>query len=400
MLAVATGVGSAFRMPLTAYSPTPEDGLNVNRTGWRSLLGISMVLVLVLAACQSNDGTDGSDSPEESTAPESMGEESMGEEPSEDGGGALSGTIFVSGSSTVEPISLANAEKFSAENPDLQISVEGPGTSDGFAVFCDGGSDISDASRAVKQEEVDTCAENGIEFVELEVGIDGLSVITSTANDQVECLSFLDLYALLGPESQGFTSWSDADELAAELEGELGEDFGVSNAPYPDVPLEVTAPGEESGTFDSFIEITLEDIADARGQDATTRPDYQASADDNVIVEGISGSDTSLGWVGYAFASNNSDVIKALPIDGGDGCVEPTEETISDGSYPIARSLYIYPSLAALEENTALEAFVDFYMSDEGFASVTEVGYVSLPDERIEETRAAWEERRAGKFTD
>ncbi len=369
--------------------------MNVNRTGWRSLLGISMVLVLVLAACQSNDGTDGSDSPEESTAPESMGEE-----PSDDGGGALSGTIFVSGSSTVEPISLANAEKFSAENPDLQISVEGPGTSDGFAVFCDGGSDISDASRAVKQEEVDICAENGIEFVELEVGIDGLSVITSTANDQVECLSFLDLYALLGPESQNFTSWSDADELAAELEGELGEDFGVSNAPYPDVPLGVTAPGEESGTFDSFVEIALEDIADARGQDATTRPDYTPSPDDNVIVEGISGSDTSLGWVGYAFASANSDVIKALPIDGGDGCVEPTEETISDGSYPIARSLYIYPSLTALEENTALEAFVDFYMSDEGFASVTEVGYVSLPDDRIEETRAAWEERRAGKFTD
>jgi phosphate transport system substrate-binding protein len=144
----------------------------------------------------------------------------------------------------------------------------------------------------------------------------------------------------------------------------------------------------------------LEGIADARGQDATTRPDYQASPDDNVIVEGISGSDTSLGWVGYAFAVNNADVITPIPVDGGSGCVAPDDGTISDGSYPIARSLWIYPSLTALEGNTALEAFVDFYMSDEGFASVTEVGYVSLPDDRIEATRAAWGERRPGKFSD
>jgi len=362
-------------------TPTPEDGLNVNRKWRRSMLGISMVLVLVLAACQSDPG-DGSEAPDGN------------------GGGGLSGSIFVSGSSTVEPISLANAEKFSGENPDVQISVEGPGTSDGFAIFCDSGSDVSDASRSIKQEEVDTCAENGVEFVELEVAIDGLSVITSVNNAEVECLSFLDLYALLGPESQGFASWSDANDLAAELEEELGAAYGASNAPYPDAPLDVTAPGEESGTFDSFIEIALESIADERGQEATTRPDYQASPDDNVIVEGIGGSDTSLGWVGYAFASENSDVIKALAVDGGDGCVTPTDETISDGSYPIARSLWIYPSLTALEGNTALEAFVDFYMSDEGFASVSEVGYVDLPDERIEATRAAWDERRPGKFSD
>jgi len=361
--------------------------LNVNRKWWRSMLGISMVLVLVLAACQSDAGN--SDDPDESAAAESMG-----------GGEALTGSIFVSGSSTVEPISLANAEKFSAEHPDVQISVEGPGTSDGFAIFCDVGSDISDASRSIKQEEVDTCGENGVEFVELEVAIDGLSVITSVNNSAVECLSFLDLYALLGPESQGFSNWSDANDLAAELAEAFGDEFGASNAPYPDAPLDVTAPGEESGTFDSFIEIALESIADERSQDATTRPDYQASPDDNVIIEGISGSDTSLGWVGYAFASENSDVVKALAVDGGDGCVTPTDETISDGSYPIARSLWIYPSLTALEGNTALEAFVDFYMSDEGFASVSEVGYVDLPDERIEATRAAWDERRAGKFSD
>lgn len=353
--------------------------MTLNSKWSRSVPGIGLPLVLVLAACSGAGGSPA------------------------DGGEAPNGSgdsIFISGSSTVEPISLANAEKFSEQSPATQISVEGPGTSDGFAIFCDGGSDISNASRPITQEEADTCAENGVEFVELEVGIDGLSVITSTANEEVDCLSFLDLYALLGPESQGFSSWSDANDLAAELEAELGDEFGAVNAPYPDAPLDVTAPGEESGTFDSFVEIVIEEIADARGQDATTRPDYQASPDDNVIVEGITGSDTSLGWVGYAFAVNNSDVIRALPIDGGDGCVEPSDGTISDGSYPIARSLYIYPSLTALEENPALEAFVDFYMSDEGITSVSEVGYVALPEERLAETRAAWDERRSGKLTD
>jgi phosphate transport system substrate-binding protein len=346
---------------------------------WPRTASLAVASMLLLAACGSGNGNES--------------------QPAGSDGNGGSGGIFVSGSSTVEPISLANAEKFVGENPNVQISVEGPGTSDGFAIFCDGGSDISDASRAIKQEEVDICAENGVEFAELEVGIDGLSVITSNA-DPVECLSFLDLYALLGPESEGFASWSDANELADELAGELGDEYGASHAPYPDAPLDVTAPGEESGTFDSFVEIVIAGIAEARGQDETTRPDYQASPDDNVIVEGISGSDSSLGWVGYAFAVNNADAIHPIPIDGGDGCVEPTEETISDGSYPIARSLYIYPSLTALEDSAALEAFVDFYMSDEGFASVTEVGYVSLPEDRIEATRTAWEERRAGKFTD
>ena len=342
--------------------------MNLTRMGLRPVLALTVAGAMVLAACTAdgaNDPTDGAGG---------------------NGDDDLSGTIFVSGSSTVEPISLANAEKFSDENPNLQISVEGPGTSDGFAVFCDGGSDISDASRAIKQEEVEICADNGIEFVELEVGIDGLSVITSTSNDQIDCLSFLDLYALLGPESQGFANWSDANDLAAELEGELGEDFGTSNAPYPDVPLEVTAPGEESGTFDSFVEIALEAIADARGEDATTRPDYQASHDDNVIVEGISGSDTSLGWVGYAFASNNSDVVRALPIDGGDGCVEPSAETVQDGTYtPLGRPLFIYPSAEALQKPEVV-AFIEFYLENQ--EQITEEAtFISMNDEQLAESQ-------------
>jgi phosphate transport system substrate-binding protein len=309
-------------------------------------------------------------------------------------GEELSGEIVISGSSTVEPISALNAEKFSAENPGVSISVDGPGTSDGFELFCDGETDISDASRPIDpDEEIPACKKNGIEFIELKVAIDGLSVITSTENDQVECLDFYDLYALLGPESEGFDSWSDANDLGAEI--------GAAHAPYPDASLDVTAPGPESGTYDSFAELVLEDIAyeerRIKEDDPVIRPDYQASANDNVIIEGIAGSESSLGWVGYAFAVQNEDTVKKLPIAAkGDECVEPTEETIRDGSYPIARDLFIYVNSAKLAENPSLDAYVDFYLSEAGLASVAEVGYVDLAEEDIQATLAAWEAQEIG----
>lgn len=337
----------------------------------RILMGL-VILSMLAAAC--GGGADSGDTPTEPAA------------------GGLSGEVFVSGSSTVEPISARNAEKFAAENQNVAISVDGPGTGDGFQIFCSGESDVSDASRAIQQEEIDACAANGIEFIELKVGIDGLSVVTSTENDQVDCLSFGDLYALLGPESTGFNNWSDATALAQQLGGE----YGQLHAPYPNAPLVITAPGEESGTFDSFVELTLEDIADARGQEPAPRPDYQASPNDNVIVEGISGTPTSLGWVGYAFVQANPDAVKALAVDGGSGCVEPSPETIANGEFPIARPLFIYVSAQRLENNPALEAYIDFYMSDEGFASVNEVGYVDLAGEEIEATRSVWESRQTG----
>ena len=306
----------------------------------------------------------------------------------------LSGSVSVSGSSTVEPISGAIAEKFSAQNGGVQISVDGPGTGDGFELFCNGETDISDASRPIDaEEEVPLCEENGVEFIELKVAIDGLSVITSTENDQVECVSFEDLYALLGIESEGFDNWSEANDLGKEVGG---------SGDYPDAPLEVTAPGEESGTYDSFAEIVLEDIAvEVRKQDeegSFVRPDYQASGDDNVIIEGIAGTPTSLGWVGFAFFQNNADTVRALQIEEseGAGCVEPTVESIASGEYPIARDLFIYVNKAKLDEKPALEAYVDYYLSDEGLATVSEAGYVDLLDEDIEATRAVWESRETG----
>ena len=340
------------------------------------LLLLALAFSLVAAAC-------GGDDDSESTSGSS------------EGGGDLSGEILVSGSSTVEPISSLNAEKFQSENPGVSIAVDGPGTSDGFELFCNGETDISDASRPIEEEEVTACEENGVEFVELKVAIDGLSVITSSENSEIECLDFLDLYALVGPESEGFENWSDANDL--------GEELGAPTTPYPDVPLEVTAPGEESGTFDSFIEIVLEGIAvDERDQSEDgpfVRADYTASANDNVIIEGIGGSPTSLGWVGYAFAEEAGEAVKLLQVSNEAEdveCTEPIPETISSGEYPIARDLYIYVKQESIENKPEVEAFVDLYLSDDGLASVGEVGYVDLADEDKQVTIDNWEAGELG----
>lgn len=352
----------------------------------------AVVAAMLLSACGGSDSEGGAERTDDA-ATDATTAENGGDAKSD---GKTAGEVVVTGSSTVEPISSAVAEKFAAKNPNVAISVDGPGTGDGFEIFCAGQADITDASRPIKPEEAEKCESNGIEFIELKVAIDGLSVITSTENDAIECLSFLDLYALLGPESTGFEKWSDANGLAEELAKELGDEFGKSHAPYPDAPLSVTAPGEESGTFDSFVELVLEDIAEKRGQEAAPRPDYQASPNDNVIVEGVQGSPTSLGWVGYAFVVENPDAVKALPVDGGDGCMEPSDSTIADGSYPIARPLFIYVNKARAEENQSVVDYVDLYLSDEGISSVKEVGYVMLEDSEIEKTRQVWKDREVG----
>jgi phosphate transport system substrate-binding protein len=303
--------------------------------------------------------------------------------------GGLSGRIVISGSSTVEPISIGVAERFDDANPAARISVDGPGTGDGFELFCNGETDISGASRAITPEEIESCEQAGVQYLELKVANDGIAVLTSPRNDRIgDCLSFSDLYALAGPESQGIDNWAEANDLAAEIGATKG-------APFSRAPLDITGPGEESGTYDSFVELVLEDIAEDRGEHPVTRPDYQASPDDNVIIQGIEGSRTSLGWVGYAFYDANRERLKAFRVAAPDGpCVAPSPQTIADGSYPISRPLFIYVNLDRMAKSPALESYVATYLSKEGLATAAEVGYVGLTPEEAAATVAAFEAAR------
>jgi phosphate transport system substrate-binding protein len=316
----------------------------------------------------------------------------------------VEGSIEISGSSTVEPISDLVREEFAFSNPNVTISVNGPGTTTGFDRFCNGETDISDASRPISGQEIENCAANGITPIELKVAIDGLAVIVSTQNDTIECLDFNDLYAIFGVESDDLTTWEDVAAFAAEL--------GSQTSSWPSGDIAITAPGDESGTWGSFIEITLEDIQEARaeagseaaaGEPNTRQPGsiYVASPNDNVIIDGVGANPNGIGFVGYAFAINNFDRVRMIPIDGGDGqCTAPSEETVAANTYPIARDLLIYPELGRIDPagesfNPALAPFVDFYLSEDGQAMVSLAGYVRITPEALSETQADWDAAKA-----
>ena len=313
--------------------------------------------------------------------------------------GDLGGEYLVSGSSTVFPIVQKQAEEFGAIAPGVAITVEGPGSGDGAKKFCGGEALIANASRLFKDEEIEICEANGIEFIEIRRAIDGITVITSPDNDVIECVSFNDLYALLSEDAFGFGSWADASVLTASWGGST----------FPDVPLDVFAPGEESGTYDSFGEIVIESVAKGRtGLDPeavalveTIRPDYAANSNDNVIIEGIAAGQYSLGWVGYAFAEEASAAGQArmLPVSVEDGgtCVSPSPEAIADATFPIARFLYTYVNAEAAANDPSVAAFVDYMMSDTGLESVGAVGYIDLaePDQAL--AQAIWQNRTPGR---
>jgi len=309
------------------------------------------------------------------------------------GTSGAAGTVEVSGSSTVEPITTWVAEQYEEIEPDLRVNVDGPGTGDGFELFCDGATQVSNASRAIKQPEIDKCVDNGIEFIELVVAVDGVAVVTSEANDAIACLTLPELYALVGAESQGFRTWADAQPLADEL---------GSTTRFPNAALDVTAPGEESGTFDSFVELALVDVGKERAAEGkvseaaakTTRPDYVSQASDNVIIQSVTGSASSLGWVGYAYAEGAPGV-KLLAIADDDGnCVVPSDATIADGTYALSRPLFVYINAAAARDE-ATAAFMDFYMANLAEAAEA-VGYVALPAAEVAATTEVWQSRTTG----
>ena len=343
--------------------------------GTQLVVALLTALALFAVACgTSDDNSSGDDGTAENTA-------------------AVSGSINITGSSTVEPVINLLAEAFAAQHQKVAFSVAGPGSGDGHKAACAGEVPIWNSSRQMKDSEAECLAEAGIEFIELRVGIDGISVITAARNDTVDCLNFADLYSLVGVEATGFDTWEDANTVNAEVGG---------TGPFAGGALEIFAPGEESGTFDSFIEIALEGMWERRAEDGhadpdfAVRPDYNASANDNVIIDGVAGNQYSLGWVGFAFADENRGQVRLLDIDGGDGCVSPTPATIASAEFPISRFLYTYVDIAQASD-PAVEAFVDFMLSDDGQPYVIEAGYVNLSDPDLAQSRSNWENRTAGR---
>ena len=264
---------------------------------------------------------------------------------------ALSGTIEIDGSSTVFPITEAVAEEFNKVAPKVRVNVGVSGSGGGFKRFTVGETDISDASRPIKESEAAIARENGIEYLEFLVGVDGLSVLVSPENDFVECLTVEQLHEIWKPES-AVQKWNDL------------------NPVWPDKRMNLYGPGTDSGTFDYFTE-------EVNGEAGLSRADYTASEDDNVLVQGIGGDRNALGYFGYAYYAENEDKLKLVAVDSGEGCVLPSVETIADGAYsPLSRPLFIYVSKTSLERPEVRE-FVRFYM-EHGAELTAEVGYVPL----------------------
>jgi phosphate transport system substrate-binding protein len=309
---------------------------------WLLAVGASSVLALGVAACgdddESSDGGSG------------------------DTAGGLSGTIRVDGSSTVAPLTEAAAELFKEQNPEVNVTVGTSGTGGGFEKFCAGETDISDASRPIDEaEEVPVCEKAGIEYEEVVVANDALTVVGNPENP-VTCLTVDQLAQVWGPDST-LTNWSDIEGLDAEVDEEL----------------QLFGPGTDSGTFDYFTDAV-------NGEEGVQRKEYNnVGEDDNATVTGVAGSPGGMGYFGFSFYEENADTLKAFEIDGGDGCVAPSVETVQDGSYtPLGRELFIYPSGEALK-NEIVREFVTFYIENE--AEITEAaGFIPLTEEQQTES--------------
>ena len=280
-------------------------------------------------------------------------------------GDALSGSITIDGSSTVFPIAQAAAEDFQIENPDVKISVGFAGTGGGFEVFCAGDTQISNASRAIEEDEAACLDEAGIGYTEFQVGVDGLAIVTNPATDWVDCITLEELNAIYAPGSK-VTKWSEA------------------NPEWPDTDIKLYGPDPDSGTYDYFAE----EVADPEADEPATRDDMTQSADDNILVQGVEGDQASLGYFGFAYFQENADRLKALQVDNGEsGCVDPNAETVKANEYPLSRPLYFYVANDAMG-SPEVAAFVEYWVSNAADYA-TAVGYVEAPEEATTANAAA-----------
>ncbi|MRG58910.1 phosphate ABC transporter substrate-binding protein PstS family protein [Agromyces sp. CFH 90414] len=273
-------------------------------------------------------------------------------------GGGISGSVVADGSSTVAPLTEAAADFFRDEAPDVNVTVATSGTGGGFAKFCADETDISNASRPIKDEEIALCEDAGIEYTEIVIANDGLSVVVNPENDFAQCLTVEQLNTIWGPDAEGtVTSWNQVDSS------------------FPDLPLALFGAGTDSGTFDYFTDAI-------NGEEGAIRTDYSPSEDDNITVQGVSGDEGAIGFLGLSYVEENPDAMKAVEVDGGAGCVAPSAETVQDGTYtPLGRPLFIYVNNASYAEKPQVKAFVDFYVESE--AEVAEAAlFIGLTEEQ------------------
>ena len=350
--------------------------------GWSIPLVLGAIVVsMALAACGSSGQQGaGSAGPGNASAsanqPDTSGQ-AAGEgmpQPMEPGGyAALSGDIAVDGSSTVFPITEAVAEEFGKlTNGEVRVTVGVSGTGGGFKKFCNGETQISDASRPIKASEVALCDEAGLEYIEIPVAIDGLTVIVNKDNDWVQCMTIDELDAMWGPAAEGVvTQWSQV------------------RSGWPDEEMDLYAPGVDSGTFDYFTDTVS-------GASGASRGDFTASEDDNLIIQGVSGGKNGVGYLGYSYYGENSEKLKAVEIDGGSGCVPPTDANINQGTYsPLSRPLFIYVRKDAAA-TPHLAEFIRYYLGEQGQALAEEVGYIPYPQSVYDLALARFENGTAG----
>lgn len=289
----------------------------MNRTRTAALAALAISSALVLAACGGGSSSDSSAS----------------------GDSNLSGAVRIDGSSTVYPLTALAAEDFMAANPGVQVTVGSSGTGGGFEKFCRGETDANDASRSIKDEEAAACEAAGIQYAELQVAVDALTVVVNKENTWATCLTVEELGAIWAPGST-VNNWN-----------QVRPDF-------PDVPLALFGAGTDSGTFDYFTDAI-------NGEEGASRTDYTPTEDDNVTVQGVSGSEGGLGYFGFTYYEENADKLTAVQIDSGAGCVAPSVETAQDGTYtPLSRPLFIYPSKQALAK-PEVKAFFDYYVAND-----------------------------------
>ncbi len=272
-------------------------------------------------------------------------------------------SINIDGSSTVYPVTEAIAEEYRAVDRDVDVTIGVSGTGGGFQKFGRGETDISNASRPIKEDEKKIAEQNNIDFVELEVAYDGLAVVVNPENDWVDCFTVEQLKKIWEPGAQGkITHWNQI------------------NPEWPNEEIHLFGPGVASGTFDYFTEAIV-------GESGSSRGDYTASEDDNVLVQGVSGDKYGLGFFGLAYYEENSDKLRMVAVDGGEGCVEPSTETVSDGSYaPLSRPLFVYVNSSSVQNNPKVVEFMNFYL-DEAPNLLKDVGYVPLTTEEYTEQK-------------